>query len=616
MGRNRSSGDWMHFNCEKLKGFGRYCPILLIVFISFIIRMYLRSNYLDDWDSVQFALALDNYSIALHQPHPPGYPVYVFLGRLLHLVFPNVTDSLVYLSILFGTLSIIAIYLLAKKFFGEIVGVMSALMLSFTPAHLEFSDVAMSDIVSLFFIIVTIYLLYLSMASKNYLYLASISLGITVGVRQTDLLLVPLYFVFLIYHRNDLKACILSILLLSLSVCAWLVPTIIDTGLNTFIDLQRSQGAYAVNASTLNLLGGLSLSNLAETIGQLMILLTSGWSMSLLLFSALTLIYFVYNWQKVLRSYMDMRILILAYLFLAYFVFSVFYYQLYIVRYLLPLFVPLVIIISYALVKLIQSSPNKLSRSLLVVIIIACFIFMGSQAISNGYSLHVSKPAPVLASDYITMHFLPDEVIIIVGDSFRHLQYYLPSYNVVFWDNFKPSDVLQYISFHKTVLTDIDMSFRTVPDRYLEFSRDRSIYSKHILERLYQYRWSNGTKAIALPDVFHDNENWSGILTRWMQADATLIVITPENRTFNLSLNALSFYRNRTLELYTGDEMAGRVAVPTYFINVSIPIHFAKGVNTVRLNVPEGCERPCDKPELNNPDYRCLSVAVQNFTVT
>jgi len=115
---------------------------------------------------------------------------------------------------------------------------------------------------------------------------------------------------------------------------------------------------------------------------------------------------------------------------------------------------------------------------------------------------------------------------------------------------------------------------------------------------------------------FYDTENWSGTPTRWMQANATLQVNSSEDCTANLSLNAQSFYRNRTLEISTGDVLVAQVAVPTSFVNVSVPIHLAKGGNTVQLHVREGCERPNDKPELNNSDSRCLSLAVQNLSVT
>ena len=83
-----------------------------------------------------------------------------------------------------------------------------------------------------------------------------------------------------------------------------------------------------------------------------------------------------------------------------------------------------------------------------------------------------------------------------------------------------------------------------------------------------------------------------------------------------MNLNALSFYHNRILEAYFGDELLMRVDVPTSFINIIIPLDLTKGVNTIRLHVPEGCERPCDIKELKNTDSRCLSIAMQNVTVT
>jgi hypothetical protein len=99
-----------------------------------------------------------------------------------------------------------------------------------------------------------------------------------------------------------------------------------------------------------------------------------------------------------------------------------------------------------------------------------------------------------------------------------------------------------------------------------------------------------------------------------MPSDSMLIIYSPYNRAANLSLRALSFYRPRSLQIYANDELAADVAIPTSFYNVTAPIHLANGTNTVRLHVPEGCERPCDINEMNNSDSRCLSIAVQNVT--
>src|SRR6202008_1904391 len=38
---------------------------------------------LEDIDSINFALGLRDYNPAEHQPHPPGYPVYIGLGRFV-----------------------------------------------------------------------------------------------------------------------------------------------------------------------------------------------------------------------------------------------------------------------------------------------------------------------------------------------------------------------------------------------------------------------------------------------------------------------------------------------------------------------------------------------------
>lgn len=109
-------------------------------------------------------------------------------------------------------------------------------------------------------------------------------------------------------------------------------------------------------------------------------------------------------------------------------------------------------------------------------------------------------------------------------------------------------------------------------------------------------------------------EIWDGMSTRWMENDSLITIYSPENRTATLSLNALSFYRNRTLEIYSGDKMVSRVNVPTRIINVTAPVPLMSGLNIVRFHVPEGCERPSDRME-QNADSRCLSLAVQNVVL-
>ena len=45
-------------------------------------RLPFLASSLDDIDAVNFALAVGDFDPARHQPHPPGYAVYVLLAKL------------------------------------------------------------------------------------------------------------------------------------------------------------------------------------------------------------------------------------------------------------------------------------------------------------------------------------------------------------------------------------------------------------------------------------------------------------------------------------------------------------------------------------------------------
>jgi hypothetical protein len=41
--------------------------------------------FLDDIDAINFAMGLREYDIAKHQPHPPGYPIFILMGKIARL---------------------------------------------------------------------------------------------------------------------------------------------------------------------------------------------------------------------------------------------------------------------------------------------------------------------------------------------------------------------------------------------------------------------------------------------------------------------------------------------------------------------------------------------------
>ena len=37
-----------------------------------------------DWDEMLFMLAMRDYDVAAHHPHPPGFPLWIFFADLVH----------------------------------------------------------------------------------------------------------------------------------------------------------------------------------------------------------------------------------------------------------------------------------------------------------------------------------------------------------------------------------------------------------------------------------------------------------------------------------------------------------------------------------------------------
>src|SRR5438552_7910138 len=64
---------------------------------------------LEDLDSINFALGLRGFDVAQHQPHPPGYPVYIALGKIAHAFIHSEAAALSAIGVIAGALSVFAL---------------------------------------------------------------------------------------------------------------------------------------------------------------------------------------------------------------------------------------------------------------------------------------------------------------------------------------------------------------------------------------------------------------------------------------------------------------------------------------------------------------------------
>ena len=68
-----------------MKGFAsgphRFAPAAIAV-VWFFAHLPFLAPSLEDIDSINFALGVRHFDVAAHQPHPPGYPVFIGISKV------------------------------------------------------------------------------------------------------------------------------------------------------------------------------------------------------------------------------------------------------------------------------------------------------------------------------------------------------------------------------------------------------------------------------------------------------------------------------------------------------------------------------------------------------
>ena len=103
----------------------RRLPSALLIFAVCATAYFLaRTPALDEWDSVQFALAVGDFDLWKHQPHPPGYPLFIAGAKLFHALLPalDTPGALQLVSALGGGLFVACWFVLVARRFGEFAG--------------------------------------------------------------------------------------------------------------------------------------------------------------------------------------------------------------------------------------------------------------------------------------------------------------------------------------------------------------------------------------------------------------------------------------------------------------------------------------------------------------
>lgn len=424
------------FKIMKNKAFNHFREnfmIYTIFLVALLVHIFFRSPWLEDWDSVQFALGFHQYSVVLHQPHPPGYPLYILMGRFFNLFFQNDTFTLTFMSAVFGSLAILPLYFLTKKMFSKATAVLASLFFIFLPVEWILSEVATSNITGLFFTILLGYLVYTSINNYKNATLIGFIGALALGIRFTDFPVVAALLCLSTVKNHSFKYTAYLITSFIIGVSLWLVPLLMITGPKEFYEAYKKVADYVTWHDTL--LGqSYTFKHLMKVrIEYLWGLLKSAYTQIFILISFLSLI--IFSLKK--KSWQEFRFYFLLVWFFSYFLPLIFFYNLELPQYTLPLLPTLSIITAFIITSFIKNKTTLVLTTFLLTI----WLFSKSwpQVINQAQDIPPTI-SPVL---YVKQHFDPRNTLLITTFIYRQFQYYAPEFKNYYGIEKIPSQ-LQY----------------------------------------------------------------------------------------------------------------------------------------------------------------------------
>lgn len=193
-------------------------------------RWPFRSRMLYHWDSGNFALAIHHYDVAIHQPHPPGYFIYVMLARVAYLFTQDDNSALVILSLIATIFTTYLLWRIGTRLFGPQIGALSALIFFFGPMVWFLGEVGLS------YLIGAACVLWIAHEGLQILdnpqrpaWRIGLLLALAGGVRQNVAVFMLPLAVYTIRHRRP-KEIALCLAIFAVACVAWFVPMVWASG--------------------------------------------------------------------------------------------------------------------------------------------------------------------------------------------------------------------------------------------------------------------------------------------------------------------------------------------------------------------------------------------------
>jgi len=226
------------FQGKPASGKGSALPAALYTtaLCGFIVasRWPLAPRHLYYFDSANFAYALERFDPALHQPQPPGYPLFVALTRLIHFWVVRPEEVFLIAGLLAACAATALMRVLAGDMFGRTAGILAATLLASNPT---FWFGGITNEIRTFLALSTTGVALLAWRALSrpdeprWFYAACAALGVAAGFRPVESVLLSLILVWVWFQTGrSTRRLVLGLTALALMVAPWLIAVLFAVG--------------------------------------------------------------------------------------------------------------------------------------------------------------------------------------------------------------------------------------------------------------------------------------------------------------------------------------------------------------------------------------------------
>ena len=219
----------------------------IVAVVCAATRFLAMARSLWDWDEALFCLGMRSYDVTSHHPHPPGFPVYIALGRIVRTVIHSDFRALQAVNLAAGMLVFPAIFFLARELrLPFVTATVAGTLCAFFPNVWFFGGGAFSDIPSLALVVLAVAFLFRGCRDANAYLIGAALLALAAGIRPQNFLigLAPGVLATWYRARAAWRDVVFAALVGAITLGVAFGGAMAATGYKPYLDAAKEHGQY------------------------------------------------------------------------------------------------------------------------------------------------------------------------------------------------------------------------------------------------------------------------------------------------------------------------------------------------------------------------------------